>query len=75
MVLAFHLIVFRVNRVWKGLISEEIETAAPGVLQPGNELLVRARTVPPDPEYFPIRGSTQLQHGLGRKPKAKQPAS
>ena len=86
--IAFRMVVFRVNRVWKGLVRDEIETVAwvgdsceaypAGDLQPGNELLVYAHRVPPDPEYFPIRCSTQLvrdatkdirELGRGSKPK------
>jgi len=84
------MVAFRVNRVWEGLVRDEIETVAwvgdsceayaPGVLQPGNELLVYAHRAPPDPEYFPIQCSTQLvrnatqdiqELGRGRKPKPK----
>jgi hypothetical protein len=83
-------VVFRVNRVGKGPFRDEIETVAwvgdsceayaPGVLQTGNELLVYAHRVAPDPEFFPIRCSTQLVRdaakdieglGRGRKPKPK----
>jgi hypothetical protein len=68
--LTFRMVVFRVNRVWKGPVRDEIETVAwvgdsceayaPGVLQTGSELLEYAHRVPPDPEFFPIGCSTQL---------------
>jgi hypothetical protein len=83
------MVVFRVNRVWKGPVTKEFETVGwvgdscesyvPGVLKVGNELLVFAHRFLPDPEYFPVACNTELMWDAAKDIKelgrGKQPNS
>ena len=63
------MVIFRVNRVWKGPVTKEFETVGwvgdsceayyPGVLKIGSELLVFAHRFPPYREYFPVACNTE----------------
>jgi hypothetical protein len=69
------MVVFQVNRVWKGKLTERFEMLAwegdschafrPGQLMIGNELLVYASRVLPHPEYLAAPCNTDLVKRTG----------
>jgi hypothetical protein len=64
------IVVFQVDRVWKGRIKQTFEmpaltgasclSFAPSLLQIGNQLIVYASRLPSGVEYFPVHCNTKL---------------